>query len=257
MRARSVLIFLTATGACAPNSPQYFAPAKPLEAGTMMAAAASATVELPLRRPTKQEQMMLQEERKKLGFEVPYLQRKDVDVSIQYTITNLSDMPGEATVAINGANEYTSYDLAAIQMFIDSLVLPPDTDAPPLFPLLQSTKTTIKARATLSGNIREDDVVEAARDLDAIGRFKAPYLTVLINDSSASPLGMEMVPKNVQLPQLWRFIVTFTATVPMRMDFLVRARDQANVLAEGSEPIYKPNPKPFLPMVAGAAPIMP
>jgi hypothetical protein len=79
----------------------------------------------------------------------------------------------------------------------------------------------------------------------------------LLNDSTATPLGMEMVPKTVKLPQLWKLIVTFKSTVPMRLDFLVRVRDQANVLAQGKEPLYKPNPKPFMPMIAGAVPIVP
>lgn len=257
MRAISVLALMTITVGCSSNSPKYFAPKKPLEGGTMTAAQSTATIEIPFRRPTPEESMRLQEERKKLGFEVPFLQREDIDVSVQYTITNLSDKPGEATVAVDGANEYTSYDLAAIQEYIGTLMLPPDADAPTLLSLLQTTKTTIPARGTLSGNIREDDLVEVARDLDAIGRFKGPYLTVLLNDSTATPLGMEMVPRNVKLPQLWRITVTFAATVPMRLDFLVRVRDQANVLAEGKEALYRPSPKAFTPTIAGAVPIMP
>jgi hypothetical protein len=43
----------------------------------------------------------------------------------------------------------------------------------------------------------------------------------------------------------------------MRLDFLVRVRDQADVLAEGKDPLYKPNPKAFTPMIAGAVPIVP
>jgi len=265
MRATIKAALLTLVVGCSSNSPKYFAPAKPLEAGGMMpamtggmmASPSIAAIELPFRRPTDQERTALQEESKKLGFQVPFLQREDIDVSIQYTITNLSAEPGQASVAVDGANEYTSYDVAAIQSYIGTLMLPPDADAPTVLPLFQTTKVIVPAKTKLSGNIREDDVAEIDRDLDAIGRFKGPYLTVLLNDSTATPLGMEMVPKTVKLPQLWKLIVSFKATVPMRLDFLVRVRDQANVLAEGKEPLYKPSPKAFTPMIAGAVPIVP
>jgi hypothetical protein len=273
MRMTFQAVLLTLVAGCSSNSPKYFAPPKPLTSGEMMpammpavmggmtggmmASPSVATIELPFRRPTAAESMALQAQSKQLGFQVPFLQREDIDVSIQYTITNLSTEPGQASVAVDGANEYTSYDVSAIQAYVGTLMLPPDADAPTVLPLFQTTRAIVPAKGTLSGNIREDDLAEIDRDLDAIGRFKGPYLTVLLNDSTATPLGMEMVPKTVKLPQLWKLIVTFKSTVPMRLDFLVRVRDQADVLAEGKDPLYKPNPKAFTPMIAGAVPIVP
>lgn len=239
---------------CSPNTPRYFAPEAPLLAGAEGMASVSVAVQIPFRRPTDEERTTLEAKSRTLGFGAPFVSRRHVDVSIQYTITNVSGQAGWARVFVNGANEYTSYDLGAIEAQLATLMVPEDA-RPTLWSLIEGTKLPLAAGATYTGQVREDEFVEAARDLDAIGRFMAPYLTVLLNDSRANPAGMELVPANVDLPQLQTVIVTFAASVPMRLDFLVRVRDQAGLLAEGNEPRFMPTPTPFVPLIEGAVPV--
>jgi hypothetical protein len=44
-----------------------------------------------------------------LGVEVPYVRIGDLEVSIEWTIKNLSTSPGQARILVDGGNEYFFY----------------------------------------------------------------------------------------------------------------------------------------------------
>src|SRR5688500_2542219 len=125
-------------GACGVNNPTYFAP--PMGAietgqGDPPAGEVSSVVVLPFREPFDDEREELRESSDALGFREPWLRRDQVAISIQYTITNLDDRPGKAQVFIDGANEFTSYDRAALQMAAQAV---PNNDEVVVLPLFQT-----------------------------------------------------------------------------------------------------------------------
>ena len=82
--------------------------------------------------------------------------------------------------------------------------------------------------------MREDDFDEAALDLDAIARFGAVPASVLINLSSVNPHR----PGDGARPgtcarRCSGCNVRFTATQHMRLEFLLRVRDEGRQLAKG------------------------
>ena len=96
--------------------------------------------------------------------------------------------------------------------------------------LIRPTPMLLEPGEVHSGSVREDDFEEGALDLDAIGRFMATPAAVLVNRSEANPVGLEMLPPDHIRPAFFRVQVTFSASTHMRLDFLLRVRDDARQL---------------------------
>lgn len=236
-------------GACGINNPTYYAPgAGALETQQGDAGAeAVAVVTLPFRSPTAAESVRIDEATGAAGFPVPWLRRDEIALSIQYSITNLSNQPGVAQVYVDGANEFSSYDRAAI-VAAAAAAVPPIEDVVAL-PLIQTIPVPVAAGATHSGVIREDDFAEAELDLEAIGRWMAPPAAVLINASEVNPVGLEQVPPNKVVPAMFRVTVALVSQRHMRLQFLVRVRDSKNRLLEVAQAgeAFAPRPMGYMP----------
>lgn len=106
------------------------------------------------------------------------------DLSVEWVVKNLDDKPGQFKVQLNGANEEASWDPLLVQ--------PADDEAPPTPGLAGDIPTDIAANGVVTGQFREDQLLEAAIDLDQITRANinpfAATLTVNKNDSSMQPL---------------------------------------------------------------------
>jgi hypothetical protein len=238
---------------CGMNEPTYFSAEGPLEAGAEGGGMpASATITLSFRQPSAEEAASRAERSQQAGFEIPWLSTDDVAVSLLYTITNLSDRPGDAYLRVDGASEFASYDSQAL-LAAAIAVDPEDDDPPPA--LIAPKPPRLDPGQTYRGVVREDDFAEAALDLDAIGRFAAVPASVLINTSSANPVGLEMVPAGHVRPALFRLQLSFAATTHMRLEYLVRIRDQADQLATGGDgQLFAPDPPTYMPPPPPPAP---
>lgn len=250
--AGPVLALALGTAACEANNPFYLQPMAPLEAGMDMAAGpASAAVTISFRRPTEEERASLRQEGMALNQTLPWLRAKDIAISVLYTVTNLSGREGRATIAIDGASEFASYDAAALRAAA-LMANPNEDDVPTYYSLIQTKPLPVPAGGSMTGTLREDDFAEAALDLDAIGRWMAEPTSVLINRSPVSRIGLEMVPTDLVVPALFQVKVSFSATTHMRLSFLVRVRDGQNVLIEkeGQGEVFAPRPPAYMPMPA-------
>jgi hypothetical protein len=242
----------TASGGCESNSPAYFPAQGPvaIEVGAAGGPTeATQTVTLPFRAPSESERQSVMTESQRLKFAVPWLRRAAVAVSIQYTITNLSDKQGTARILINGASEFASYDAAAIRRGILAMLMAANqnqNNQPTVLSLIEPKPVLMDPGQSLTGTIREDDFVEAALDLDAVGRWMAPPLAVLSNRSEVNPVGMDKVPAGLVVPAIWRVMVTFSASTHMRFDFVVRVRDTESQLYSGSGNMFAPTPRPVV-----------
>jgi hypothetical protein len=100
------------------------------------------------------------------------------------------------------------------------------------------------------GTLREDDFVEGSLDLDAMGRWMAPFAAVLINRSDVNPVGLDNVPPQVVVPAMQEVDVTLIADgAPMHCEFVVRVRDDDDqLLREASDAnLFVPTPAVFTP----------
>ena len=238
-------------GCTALNEPIYIAAPAALDvSGTDMTGAPNrvkGSVVLRFRRPNGTEQMQLDADSTRLGFKIPWLKRDRIHLELLYTVTNL-DMTkdGTFTVAVDGANEFVKYDETAIGAAFAAA----NQKTQPLA-LMAPPPRTLAAGQVYQGTLREDDFIEGSLDLDAMGRWMAPFAAVLINRSDVNPIGLEMVPPNVVIPAMQEIDVTLIAETHMQCEFLVRVRsDEDQLLHDAGDQPFVPAPTLYTPTIA-------
>ncbi|MFL5304885.1 MAG: hypothetical protein ACJ8F1_06705 [Polyangia bacterium] len=237
------------------NTPLYFAPEMSPLTLPVMSDHKPVRMEnglaLRFRNPTDAEQKSLDQQASALGFAVPWIQRGHVHLELIYQVTNKeaaapanSGDVASFAIAIDGANEYTKYD----ENIVAQALQQGNNDQPTYVPLISVTPQTIAPGQTISGIVREDDFAEAELDLDAIGRWSAPFEAVLINNSQVNPIGLEMVPANAVIPALIEVDVNFTANRLMTLTYDIRVRDDdGQLLHVASDTLFSPTPALFQP----------
>jgi hypothetical protein len=225
---------------------------------------------LRFRRPTMQEQMQLDAERAAKGYDmdIPWISREKVHVEVSYKVTNLeSDKPGDFTVIVDGASEYTKYDTE----IVSAALMQAPNDPKVFLPLIATVPQTLDPGKSFSGIVREDDFAEGEIDMDALGRWNDPdtasptFAGVLINRSEVPPyIGMGMVPdytKNggtithdhpgkLVVPAMYEVDVRLKTNVHMQIEYFVRVRDDDDrLLHNDADRLYEPAPTLFQPVV--------
>lgn len=153
-----------------------------------------------------------------LGVMVPFVTRDDLELEVEWTVKNLSDMDGVARVQMNGANEWFSYNPAVF-------VVGEDENSPP--PLAGDVPLEIAAGDEVSGVFREDELAEAALDIELITRGGiTPFTAVLNNqeDLDEFDAGGVPVPEGAWAA-LVRIDMILIANQHMVLEYAVRARD--------------------------------
>ena len=245
---KTLLVPLVLAAACQANNPTYFGPPGALEVGQegSMATGATGAVTIQFRLPSNSEQQALTDETRKSGRQVPWLRADREALELIYTVTNLSKERGVAQIEIDGASELVSYDAAAMRAA--AAMLPPmQADMVTVLPLMAPTPLTVEPGESVTATVGEDDFAEAALDLDAIGRWMAVPAQVLINRSEMNPIGLERVPAKLVVPALYRVNVSFSATRHMRLEFLLRVRDEDRQLNGGQGGVFAPQPRAYTP----------
>lgn len=252
----AVIATLAAAVGCGTNSPVYFPGAEVLQSDGSEVEVRS-TLPLRFRAPDATQQAELDTLSATLGYAVPWLRQDRVHLEVKYTVTNLSpDREGTFSVFADGASEFTRFDYEAI-----AAAFAAENEEPPPVGLMQNVKAPLlRPGEVYQGIFREDDFREASADLDGMGRFMAPFLTVLFNRSEVNPAGLEMVPSNSSparqwiLPALWELTIRFRATQPMTCQFVVRVRDdQQQLWQEQGDQVAGE----FAPAPANFAPVLP
>ena len=218
---------------CHPNDPVYF-PADAILQTDGTATEVTETVALRFRSPSASEQADLDKSSADLGYAAPWLRQDRIHLELRYTVTNLGDRDGTFSLFVDGATEFTRFDYQAVVAAFAT----GNEKAPPVGLIQISNPPFLAPGQVFQGTVREDDFREGSLDLDAMGRFMAPFVSVLINRSEVNPVGLEMVPSNLTppkpwiLPALWEITPRFTSTQPMTLQFLVRVRDDDQRLWE-------------------------
>jgi hypothetical protein len=121
---------------------------------------------------------------------VPVYRLDMYDVSVEWTLKNLDAKPTSARVALNAANEAFAWDPA--------MIVPASPESPPAPSLGGDIPFDVPANAEIDGEFTEDNLLEAAIDLDQITRgninMYAATLNVNKNDPSFQPLSAVQAP---------------------------------------------------------------
>jgi hypothetical protein len=247
----AVMAVVTSAGlaACA-NDPEYIPAPDPMEAGiadmTGKLSVAKASLQLPIKTESSDDAKARAALAAKLDpIEVPYVRVGDLEIEVEWTIQNLDTTDGQAKIELNGANELFSYDPSII------VLDPGDDEAPPTPGLTGDVPLDVAAGRTISGLFTEDQLREAAIDLDQITRGNVnPFfatLTVSKNAQSFQPLTPSMPPApgaseppkqdpvgdpipREAFAEITRIDLVFKPTTHMVLNYTVRVRDLRGIM---------------------------
>jgi hypothetical protein len=203
-------------------------------------------VELPIRVPTE---TALEDLRQAAGnFEnlpfprMPWVERDDFAIEVDFTLSNLDDTEREVAVIINGFNEFDEYVPAA--MVVDDEVQFDFSQWERLYEL-----EPLERR---NGTVREEEFDEAAVDLATVvnGAPNSNAVVFFENKSSRDERSRPYIPEVI--PGLAGFRIGLRATAAGRivLDASVRVRDPGDRLANEDDTPFMVMPEPFMP-VAG------
>jgi hypothetical protein len=235
------------------NDPLYIPGLMSMEAGVpdMMGvpSEAKASVQLPIKTETSGDAAKRAQRAATLDpIQVPYVRVGDLEIEVEWTIKNLDlvKTDAQARIQLNGANEYFTYDPSTIVLGQSA------EDAPPTPSLAGDVPIDVPPGGQVSGLFTEDNVREAAINLDQItrGNFN-PYtaaITVSKNASSFQPL-TPLMPGAVdengnEIPQtsmgpaipreafagLTRIDLVFRPGTHMTLDYTIRIRDTRGIM---------------------------
>jgi predicted small lipoprotein YifL len=229
----AALALLASSAACGTGEPVYIDPsprAIEVDPANMMSPSAVATVRLPVRQENAAQSLQRQRLAMTLGLtpeQVPQARRDDYEVSLEWTVKNLSDTEGTAKIFILGGNEFFFYDPTMFQV---------DPRDPPPPPLLGGIPIVVPALGQVSGVFREDQIAEASQDWDAISRAGVVAENALLTqwpseDVSGGTGGELTTIPSPAVAALIQLDVTLDADQHMVLEYTLRVRDHGTRLA--------------------------
>lgn len=241
MRAVIYCAGLCGWAAACTNDPSYLPQTMILEGGTDDGAGglttAKSSLVLPINLEKPEDAAVRSARAAALGVDVPYVKLGDIEVSVEWTITNLEPTAGIAKIQLNGATEFFIYDPDLI------MIGDPEED-PPAPPLAGDIPIHVAANGKIDGVFREDQLREASIDCDQITRANVnPFMAMLtINKNTEQivpylpydPTMPDVVPgpdpNATPIPReafanLTRVDIVFAPEQHMTLEYVVRVRD--------------------------------
>jgi hypothetical protein len=209
------------------------------------------TFDIHIRRCTSDEKYALTQEYNALHArwatlkKAPFAGVRDLAVEVEYHVENLGDDPVRAFFQLTGGDEFTEYnDTGAgcvpaahaamgtgpcaydpqgfVDPFDENAVVPP--------PLAGDSPVDLGPHEARDLVFREDEIAEAALDLEAIVRYPStpPESTpfkVLTTRSDVSRVGLDNLPIGDITPQIVHLTFTLVAEGHVTASYVVRVRD--------------------------------
>lgn len=182
---------------------------------------------------------------------LPFVRRGDIEIQIDYTLSNLGDSAVTTGLMVNGINEFHEYQPGA-EIVDDELVVD-----------FSGWERTLRLGPgeRHTGTIREEEIDEIAVDLATVvnGAPNANQVVYFMNQSSIDPRSAMFVPDLV--PALTGVRVGLRSEsnqTPIVAEFSVRIRDFRQVLVQGDDdPWPLPAPEIVSPLSLAPPPMMP
>jgi hypothetical protein len=201
-------------------------------------------VELPVRQPSATELDDLHKAASgfaKLPFpRLPWVQRGDLELQVDFTLSNLDDQTREVAVTLNGFDEFFEYQPGIT--LADDQVIPDYAQWERLYKL--------EAKQRVTRTVREEDLDEVATDLATVvnGAPNSNEVVFFENKSTTDTRSERYVPKVI--PGLMGFRIGIRATGLGRVlvEASVRMRDSGDRLAGSGQAIFHVHPQLFMPV---------
>jgi hypothetical protein len=203
-------------------------------------------VELPVRVPTDIALQDLSEAASRfegLPFpRMPWVERGDLGIEVDFTLSNLDDAERQVAVIINGFNEFHEY-MPGVTVIDEE----PTADFSQWERLYE-----LEPRQRIDGTVREEDFDEAAVDLATVvnGAPNSNAVVFFENKSSRDERSRAFIPEVI--PGLCGFRLGLRATGAGRivLEATVRVRDAGDRLADEQDEPFMVMPAPFVPVAA-------
>jgi hypothetical protein len=204
-------------------------------------------VELPVRKPSPTELDDLQKAAGRFGklpfSRLPWVARGDIELEVDFTLSNLDAQTHEVTVIANGFDEFYEYQPGVTTA--DDQAIPDYAEWERLYKL--------EPKQRITRTIREEELDEAAVDLATVvnGAPNANEVMFFENKSATDPRSKPYIP--AVIPGLMGLRIGLRATALGRvvLEASVRARDVGSKLADSGQPLFQVHPQLFTP-----APVM-
>jgi hypothetical protein len=201
--------------------------------------------ELPIVRPTSAEladRTAGVRKYKSLPFpRLPWVQRGDLELQIDFTLSNLDDAKHDVDVTVNGANEFNEY-VPGVQV-IEKNPVPMHAQ--------WERRYTLQPKSRIGGTVREEDMDEAAVDLATVvnGAPNSDEVVYFENKSATDVRSKPYIPAVIPGLVAARLGLRTTQAAPILLEASVRVRDVGDKLAADDEPHMQLDFQPFSPVV--------
>jgi hypothetical protein len=197
--------------------------------------------ELPIRQPTSAELATLRDGAKQFKMlpfpRLPWVERAELELQVDFTLSNLDDKPHDAAVIINGANEFHEY-VPGVSV-TERSVLPLHSQ--------WERSYTLAAKSRITGTVREEELDEAAVDLATVvnGAPSSDEVVYFENKSATDPRSMKYIPPVIPGLTALRLGVRTTESMSLLLEATVRVRDVGAKLAGAGDKQLKLMPVLF------------
>jgi hypothetical protein len=171
---------------------------------------------------------------------LPWIERGELEIQIDFTLSNLDDAERDVDVIVNGANEFDEY-VPGVQVI--------DEDPIPLHSQWER-RYTVKAKSRIEDTVREEDLDEAAVDLATVvnGAPNSDEVVYFENKSSTDERSKKYIPAVIPGLVAVRLGLRSNRAAPILLEASVRVRDVGDKLADDDEPHMRIDPEPFEPV---------
>lgn len=180
---------------------------------------------------------------------LPFIRRGDIEIQIDYTLSNISDSTVTVAIIVNGFNEFHEYN-PLVQVIDDEVIA--DFSG-----WERSIRLGVWERQF--GTVREEELDEVAVDLATVvnGVTNANQIVYFENESQSDARSQMFIPDLIPALTGVRVGLRSDAAVPVVLELTVRVRDNRRILVQGDDdPWVLPTPALFGPADV-MAPAMP
>lgn len=171
---------------------------------------------------------------------LPWVERGELELQIDFTLSNLDDQDREVDVIVNGANEFDEYVPGVTIVEEDPIPLHSQWEK----------RYEVKANSRISGTVREEDLDEAAVDLATVvnGAPNSDEVVYFENKSTTDPRSKKYIPEVIPGLVAVRLGLRTNQAATLLLEASIRVRDVGDKLADEDEPHMRIEPEPFEPV---------
>jgi hypothetical protein len=176
---------------------------------------------------------------------LPLVERDDLAIQVDFTLSNLDDETRQVAVILNGFNEFDEY-MPGATIVDDELVI----DFSQWEQLIE-----VGPRARVTRTIREEDLDEVAVDLATVvnGAPNPQQVVFFQNKSKTDERDRPYIPKVIPGLMGFRIGLRSNGAARLVLEASVRVRDSAKLLADDNDALFEVMPEPFMPTMAEEA----